>query len=119
MRYALKFSGGGQAAAEGKYDGGVLRLTYALDGVRYLLNVSQNKVEHLTVGDGLNLVFIQGQRTCGKLNLGGRSADYPIFCRELSVTLSQSGCNVRVRFNADGQESGEDSPVQFTAELKK
>lgn len=119
MRYALKFSGCGQAAAEGKYDGGVLRLTYALDGVRYLLNVSQNKVEHMTVGDGLNLVFIRGESTCGKLNLGGRSADYPIFCKELDVKLSQSGCNVIVRFCADGQEDGEDSLVQFTAELKE
>lgn len=117
MRYALKFSGGGQAAAEGKYDGGVLRLTYALDGVRYLLNVSQTKVEHLTVGDGLNLVFIQGERTCGRLDFGGRSADYPIYCKKLCVRLSEEGCKVRVRFCADG--GGEESLVQFTAELIK
>lgn len=104
MEYLLTFGQNPPLTAEGKIEGGILSLGYAIGGLSFVLEISPRKVCHKTLGDGLSLEFIEGRRTEGTLRCGGSVAPYPIFCTRLSVEGKDGALRVRVVFIDGGEK---------------
>ncbi|MGN1060134.1 MAG: hypothetical protein ACI4QN_00225 [Candidatus Coproplasma sp.] len=112
MEYLIKFGQNAPVSAKVRRTGGVLTVLYSLEDTDFLLKIEQDKIVHKTLGDGLEIEFIQGKRTVGRIKCGDAAAPYEVFCSRLKIEDFGSGKNVAVVFDdGDGQKSVEISLI--------
>lgn len=105
MNYFIKFGDNPAVAAKVKKVGEVLTALYSLNDTDFLLKIDGQKITHKTLGDGLEIEFVQGKRCVGRLKCGGNFAPYEVFCSTVKVQDLGSDKNVTVVFDdGDGQK---------------
>ncbi|MGN0805745.1 MAG: hypothetical protein ACI4MC_01795 [Candidatus Coproplasma sp.] len=117
MEYFIKFGQNAPVNAKVRRTGEVVTVLYNLNGTDFLLKIGQGKVVHKTLGDGLEVEFIQGKRTVGRLKCGNMSAPYEVYCSFLKTEDFGSGKNVTVAFDdGDGIKTVEISLIAKDAD---
>lgn len=105
MEYSIKFGLNAPVPAKVKRAGEVLTILYRLDDTDYLLKIESDKIVHKTLGDGLEIEFVQGKKCVGRLKLGSDFAPYEVYCSYLKIEDFGSDKKVTVVFDdGDGQK---------------
>lgn len=99
MEYFIKFGQSAPVAAKLKRVGTTLTVGYELNGSGYLLKIEEGKITHKTLGDGLDIEFVGGKRTVGRLKCGSSFAPYDVFCHKLSVVEDGQNKSVSLIFD--------------------
>ena len=113
MEYSIKFGLNAPVPAKVKSVGEVLTILYRLDDTDYLLKIESDKIMHKTLGDGLEIEFIQGKRCVGRLKCGANFAPYEVYCSSVKIEDLGSGKNITVVFDdGDGQNTVDISLIE-------
>lgn len=105
MEYSIKYGFNAPVPAKVKSVGGALTVLYRLNDVDFLLKVDKDKIVHKTLGDGLEIEFVQGKKCVGRLKCGANSAPYEVYCSYLKIKDLGESKDVTVIFNdGDGQK---------------
>lgn len=105
MEYSIKFGLNTPVPAKVKSVGDALTVLYKLCDTDYLLKIDSGKIVHKTLGDGLEIEFIQGKKCIGRLKCGANSAPYEVYCSYLKIEDFGSDKKVTVVFDdGDGQK---------------
>ncbi|MGN0823541.1 MAG: hypothetical protein ACI4MB_00575 [Candidatus Coproplasma sp.] len=106
MEYFIKFGQNAPVKAKVKLTGETITVLYALDGADFLLKIEKDKVVHKALGDGLEVEFVQGKRTVGRIKLSNASAPYEVYCSYLNIQDFGLGKDIIVVFDdGDGRKS--------------
>ncbi|MGN0813205.1 MAG: hypothetical protein ACI4MQ_06845 [Candidatus Coproplasma sp.] len=117
MDYTIKFGNNPPVAAKVKRVGEALTVLYRLNDTDFLLKTDGEKILHKTLGDGLEIEFIQGKRTVGRLKCGGVSAPYEVYCSSLTIEDFGAGRKITVVFDdGDGRKRVDISLVASNAD---
>ncbi|MGN1104115.1 MAG: hypothetical protein ACI4QI_04490 [Candidatus Coproplasma sp.] len=105
MEYLIKFADSTPVPAKVKSVGGVLTVLYSLNDTDFLLKIDRDKIVHKTLGDGLEIEFVQGKKCVGRLKCGSNSAPYEVYCSMLKIQDLGVDKLITVLFNdGDGQK---------------
>lgn len=106
MEYFIKFGQNAPVGAKIKQVGACLTVGYELNGCGYLLKIEEDKITHKTLGDGLDIEFVAGKRTVGRIKCGSSFAPYDVYCHKLNVVTEGQNKSVSVAFDdGDGVKS--------------
>lgn len=105
MQYSIKFGFNPPVDAKVKRIGEELTVLYRLNDTDFLLKIDGEKITHKTLGDGLEIQFIQGKKCIGRLKCGESFAPYEVFCTCVKVADLGLDKNITVVFDdGDGQK---------------
>lgn len=105
MEYYIKFGEFAPVNAKVKRIGEETTILYRLNDTEFLLKIYGKKIVHKTLGDGLEIEFIQGKRCVGRLKCGSNFAPYEVYCSLLKIENVSTGINLTVVFDdGDGEK---------------
>ncbi|MGN0808183.1 MAG: hypothetical protein ACI4MN_07050 [Candidatus Coproplasma sp.] len=105
MEYLIKFGEFAPVNAKVKRIGEETTVLYRLNDSDFLLKIDGQKILHKTLGDGLEIEFIQGKRSVGRLKCGTNFAPYEVYCSSVKIENLSTGKNVTVVFDdGDGEK---------------
>ncbi len=106
MEYLIKFGQNAPVKAKVKRTGENITALYCLDGTDFLLKIEKDKIVHKALGDGLEVEFVQGKRTVGRIKFSNTSAPYEVYCSYLNIQDFGLGKDITVVFDdGDGRKS--------------
>lgn len=109
----IKFGQNEPVVAKVKRIGEAVTALYRLNDTDFLLKIDGEKIVHKTLGDGLEIEFIQGKRCIGRLKCGANFAPYEVYCSSVKIEDLGSGKNITVVFDDDdGQNTVDISLIE-------
>lgn len=117
MEYLIKFADNTPVPAKVKRVGETITALYRFEDTDFLLRIEKNKVVHKALGDGLEVEFVHGKRSVGRLKCGNLSAPYVIFRSYIKVRDVGLNKDITVVFDGeDGRKRVEISLIAINAD---